>query len=110
MVSLHPGSIIRRRFLEPLNLSLTDVAKAMNVSVSSISRIVNEKAEITSEMALRLSFVLGIDSATWLNMQTAYNLQEAKKLFDEGGLKKLWQPEIEADVEADVEAEDEIPA
>ena len=106
MVSLHPGRIIRRRFLEPLNLSLTDVAKAMNVSVSSISRIVNEKAEISSDMALRLSYVLGIDPATWLNMQTAYNLQEAKKLFDDSGLKKLWQPEdeIEAEIRSSVSA------
>ena len=101
MISLHHGNIIRRRFLEPLNLSLTDVARAMDVSVSSISRIVNEKAEISSDMALRLSFVLGIDPATWLNMQTAYNLQEAKKLFDEDGLKKLWQPDASAEVEAE---------
>jgi addiction module HigA family antidote len=95
MISLHPGGIIRRRYLEPLELSLTDVAKAMDVSVSSISRIVNEKAEISSDMALRLSYVLGGEASTWLNLQTAYNLQEAKKGFDHKDLKKLWHPEPE---------------
>jgi addiction module HigA family antidote len=95
MNCLHPGGIIRRRYLEPLQLSLTDVAKAMNVSVSSVSRIVNEKAELSSDMAMRLSYVLGGEPATWLNLQSAYSLQEAKKSFNEQGLKKLWHPEPE---------------
>lgn len=43
----HPGGIIRRRLMEPQGLTMTDVASAMGVSVSSVSRLINEKAELS---------------------------------------------------------------
>lgn len=89
MISRHPGGIIRRRYLEPLKLTMTDLAEAMGVSLSSVSRVVNEKAELTSEMALRLSYVLGGAPEMWMGLQTAYSLDKAKSEFSSEGLKRL---------------------
>ena len=88
-MSKHPGGIIRRRYLDPLKLSMTDLAEAMGVSLSSVSRVVNEKAELTSEMALRLSHVIGGTPEMWVGLQTAYSLDKAKVEFSAEGLKRL---------------------
>lgn len=89
MISRHPGGIIRRRYLEPLKLTMTDLAEAMGVSLSSVSRVVNEKAELTSEMALRLSYVIGGTPEMWIGLQTSYNLDKAKVGFSTEGLRRL---------------------
>lgn len=82
MAYSHPGGIVRRRYLEPLNLTLSTVAKAMGVSVSSLSRVVSEKADISSDMALRFSHVLGGTAEMWLALQAAHNLAEARKTLN----------------------------
>ncbi|MGQ7289804.1 HigA family addiction module antitoxin [Vreelandella venusta] len=88
----HPGKMIRQNFLEPLSLTMTDLASAMGVSVSSISRVVNEKSEMTADMALRLSHVLGIDPKTWMHMQALHSLHMAEKNFLPDSLIKLNSP------------------
>lgn len=85
----HPGGIIRRRLMEPQGLTMTDVASAMGVSVSSVSRLINEKAELSGDMALRLSHVFGGDPETWLTLQLKYNLVQAKAHFSPEGLTRL---------------------
>lgn len=89
MTHSHPGGIIRRRYLEPLELTLSAVAEALGVSVSSVSRVVSEKADVSSDMALRLSYVLGGTAQMWLNLQANHNLEKAKKTLDITSLKKL---------------------
>lgn len=90
MISRHPGGVIRRRYLEPLQLTMTDLAEAMGVSLSSVSRVVNEKAELTSDMALRLSYVIGGTPEMWVGLQTTYGLERAKADFSTQGLKRLY--------------------
>jgi addiction module HigA family antidote len=89
----HPGEIIRNRFMEPLNLRATDLAKALDVSHASISRIVNCKSAISPEMAVRLHHVLGIEARTWMNMQTAYDLSVAVHQVDLTSLRILNPPQ-----------------
>ena len=89
MTNSHPGGIIRRRYLEPLDLTLSALAEAMDVSVSSVSRVVNEKADVSSDMALRLSYVLGGTPQMWLNLQANHNLAKAKPALNIATLKKL---------------------
>lgn len=89
MTNSHPGGIIRRRYLEPLELTLTALAEALNVSVSSVSRVISEKADISSDMALRLSYVLGGTPQMWLNLQSNHNLEKAKHALDCSSLKRL---------------------
>ncbi len=90
MINRHPGGIIRRRYLDPMQLSLTDLAEAMGVSVSSVSRVVSEKSDLTSEMAMRLSYVIGGTPEMWMGLQTAYNLDKAKQSFNAEGLSRLY--------------------
>lgn len=89
MLSMHPGEYISEAYLEPLGLSHTDLASRLNVSVSTISRIINGKADVSPSMALRLSHVLGRSPESWLAMQAAHSLNEAKLLIDTSKLRSI---------------------
>ena len=70
----HPGGIIKRHYLEPLGLTISEVAEDLKVSRKTISKIVNERGAITPEMALRLSKAFNTSAELWLNLQTNYDL------------------------------------
>jgi len=75
----HPGEVIRALCLEPLGLSVTEAAKALGVSRKTLSAIVNERAGISPEMAVRLSIAFDTSSESWLNQQTQYDLWKAEQ-------------------------------
>lgn len=81
ILARHPGGVFRRRYIESNGLTVTEVASAMGVSTSSVSRFINEKSELTADMALRLSAVIGGKPEDWLMMQMHYNLAQAKTKF-----------------------------
>lgn len=83
MINSSPGQILRRRFLEPLNLTATELAKAMDVSQSVISRIINGKSAITPDIALRLELALTISADTWMNLQTNHDLAIGRQKLKE---------------------------
>ncbi len=70
----HPGELLRDLWLKPLGLSVKDAAVALNVSRKTISELVNVKAGITPEMALRLELAFGKGADSWLAHQAAYDL------------------------------------
>ena len=70
----HPGGILRRHYLEPLSLTITEVADDLGVSRKTISKIMNERGAITPEMALRLSKAFSTSAEFWMNLQTNYDL------------------------------------
>jgi antitoxin HigA-1 len=74
----HPGGILRRQCLEPLGLSVTEAAKGLGVTRQALSELVNEKAGISVDMAIRLSKAFGSSPETWLGMQMAYDLWQAR--------------------------------
>jgi len=74
----HPGEIIKEFCLEPLGLSVTAAAKALGVSRKTLSSIINGKAGISPEMAVRLSIAFDTSSESWLNQQTQYDLWQAE--------------------------------
>lgn len=74
----HPGGIVRRQCLEPLGLSVTKAAEGLGVTRQALSDLVNERAGVSVEMAIRLSKAFGSSSETWLGMQTAYDLWKAR--------------------------------
>lgn len=80
----HPGEIIKELCLEPLALSVTAAANALGVSRKTLSSIINGKAGISPEMAVRLSIAFNTSSESWLNQQTQYDLWQA-----EGNRSKL---------------------
>ena len=80
----HHGGIVRRQCLQPLGLSVTRAAAGLGVTRQALSDVVNEKAGISVEMAIRLSKAFGSTPETWLSLQTAYDLWHAR-----GRAKKL---------------------
>ncbi len=75
----HPGLSVRYDCLEPLGLSVTDAAKALGVTRQSLNNVVNGKAGISPEMALRLDKAFGGTAEGWLALQCAYDLAQARK-------------------------------
>jgi len=74
----HPGGIVRRRCLDPLGLSVTEAAAGLGVTRQALSELVNERAGISVEMAIRLSKAFGSSPETWLGMQMAYDLWQVR--------------------------------
>jgi addiction module HigA family antidote len=74
----HPGGIVRRQCLDPLDLSVTEAAKGLGVTRQALSDLVNGKAGISIDMAIRLSKAFGSSPETWLGMQMAYDLWQAR--------------------------------
>jgi addiction module HigA family antidote len=81
----HPGRIARNACLEPLGLSVTEGARVLGVTRQALSNVINGKSGISPEMAIRLSKAFGSTPETWLGMQLAYDLAQARK--DEAKIK-----------------------
>ncbi len=75
----HPGEVLRTLCLEPLGLSVTKAAKALGVSRKTLSSILNGRAGISPEMAVRLSIALDTTAESWLNQQSQYDLWQAEQ-------------------------------
>ncbi len=74
----HPGGIVRRQCLEPLGLTVTGAAKGLGVTRQALSDLVNERAGISVDMSIRLSKAFGSSPETWLGLQMAFNLWQAR--------------------------------
>ena len=85
----HPGEVLRELCLEPLGISVTDAAQALGTSRKTLSAILNGKAGISPEMALRLSKALGRSPESWLAMQDAHDLWVARQHIDLQRVGKL---------------------
>jgi addiction module HigA family antidote len=79
---LHPGEFIQSIYIDELNLKSSFVAKKMGVAPSTFHRVLKGKSNISAEMAIRLSKVLGRSPESWLIMQDNYNLDNAYKNID----------------------------
>src|SRR6188768_2643769 len=75
----HPGEIIREEVLEPLGLTVTEAAKALEVARPTLSNLLNENASLTADMALRIEKVFGPSMDHLMRMQLAYDLAQARK-------------------------------
>ncbi len=74
----HPGEIVKFDCLEPLGLSVTRAAQGLGVTRQALSDLVNGKAGVSVEMSIRLSLAFGSTPETWLAMQAAYDLWQAR--------------------------------
>jgi addiction module HigA family antidote len=89
---VHPGRVVKQDCLEPLGLSVTKAAEILGVSRQAVNNLVNEKAGVSPEMAIRLSKAFGSTAETWLQMQMHFDLAQARK--HEGKIKvERFQPE-----------------
>jgi addiction module HigA family antidote len=74
----HPGGIVRRQCLEPLELTVTEAAEGLGVTRQALSDLVNGRAGISVDMAIRLSKAFGSSAEMWLGLQTAHDLAIAR--------------------------------
>lgn len=78
----HPGEILREEILPALKMTQTELAERLGVSRLSVSELVNEKRALSPEMALRLAKLLDTTPESWLAMQEAVDLWEARQRPD----------------------------
>ena len=75
----HPGEILLKEFLEPLQLSQAELSKKMGVPIQRINTLINERRDMTAETAILLSRVLKTTPEFWMNLQAVYDLYEAER-------------------------------
>lgn len=75
----HPGEVIRELCLKPLGLTVTQAARGLDVSRKTLSGILNSRAGISPEMAVRLSLAFGTSAESWMNQQTQYDLWHVER-------------------------------
>jgi len=74
----HPGRSIKDACLEPLELTVTEGAATLGVARHTLSRVINGQAGVSPEMAIRLEKAFGGSADSWLRMQAAYDLAQAR--------------------------------
>lgn len=89
----HPGRIVRHDCLEPLGLSVTAGAKVLGVTRQALNNVVNGKSGVSPEMAIRLSKAFGSTPETWLRMQLAYDLAQARKEESKIKVRRQYVPQ-----------------
>ncbi len=85
----HPGEVIRELCLEPLGISVTAAAKGLGVSRKTLSALLNGRAGVSPEMAIRLSIAFDTSAESWLNQQTQYDLWRAEQHRDDLQVTRL---------------------
>jgi addiction module HigA family antidote len=85
----HPGAVLRELCLEPLGLTVSETAEALGVSRKTLSAILNERAAISPEMAVRLSIAFRTSAESWMNQQVQYDLWQAERKRKRLRVKRL---------------------
>jgi addiction module HigA family antidote len=82
-VAIHPGKVLLEEFLEPMQLSQVDLARALRIPTNRVNEIIRGKRGITPRTALLLAAYFGNSAEFWMNLQTAHDLtrfrNEARK-------------------------------
>ena len=85
----HPGLAVRHDCIEPLGLTVSEAARRLGVSRKQLSDIVNGRAGLSPEMAIRLDKAFGGGAETWYRLQAAYDLAQAMKRADAIKVERL---------------------
>jgi addiction module HigA family antidote len=75
----HPGEILRADYLEPLELTVTEAARALGVTRKTLSALLNERSGVSPAMAYRLARGFDTSPDFWINLQTQHDLWQARK-------------------------------
>ncbi len=92
----HPGRIVREDCLDPLGLTVTSGARILGVSRQALNNIVNQRAGISPEMAIRLAKAFGSTAQTWLRLQSNYDLAQALKSESKIRVRRYQRAEVAA--------------
>ena len=75
----HPGGFVKHEVLKPLGLSVTEAADALGVTRPALSALLNERAHLSPEMAIRIEKAFGVSMETLMRMQNSYDIAQARK-------------------------------
>lgn len=89
----HPGEVLQELYLEPLQLTITDAAKALGVTRNTLADLAKGRSRVSTPMALRLAKAFGTTAELWLNMQQNYDLWMARKKISLTNVKVLFSSE-----------------
>lgn len=85
----HPGSFIRTEIIEPVGLTVTAAAAALQVSRPTLSSLLNAKADLSGDMALRIEKAFGVKMDTLMRMQSAYDIAQTRKREKDIRVKRI---------------------
>ena len=83
----HPGRILKNMYLEPLGLTITETAEGLGVSRKQLSAILNQRAGISPEMAVRLSEAFSTSVEFWMSLQSQFDTWEAEHSISRNEIK-----------------------
>ena len=75
---VHPGRFLRTEIIEAHNLSVTEAARILHVSRPTLSSLLNAKANLSGDMALRFEKAFGVDMDTLMRMQNSYDIAQTR--------------------------------
>src|SRR5277367_2217644 len=75
----HPGGFVKSEIIEALGLSVTGAAQVLGVTRAALSALLNERARLSSEMALRIEKAFGVSMDTLMRMQNSFDIAQARK-------------------------------
>lgn len=75
----HPGGFVRQEVLKPLGLSVTKASDALGVTRPALSALLNERAHLSPDMAIRIEKAFGVSMETLMRMQNSYDIAQARK-------------------------------
>jgi antitoxin HigA-1 len=84
----HPGLSVKHDCLEPLGLSVTKAAAVLGVTRQTLNDLIHGRRGISPEMAIRLDMAFGGGAETWVRLQAAYDLAQARKQADKIEVKR----------------------
>src|SRR4030067_3044763 len=85
----HPGDMLLEEFLKPLGMSQTELAAKIGVSYPRVNELIHGKRGITTDTALRLEKLFGMEAQVWLNLQLAWDLYHVTHSATAKGIKKI---------------------
>lgn len=89
LAPIHPGKILFEDFMEPLGINASQLADCLGVPPGRISQIIKGQRSLTADTALRLERYFGVDSQTWLNLQTHYELEVTRDVVGQKITKRV---------------------
>src|SRR6202008_4358736 len=85
----HPGDFIRTEIIQPAGLSVTAAAAALQVSRPALSSLINGRADLSGDMALRIEKAFGVKMDTLMRMQASYDIAQTRKREKEIRVRRI---------------------
>lgn len=82
-IAVHPGAWLKTEIVDPHGVSVTEAAALLRVSRQALSALLNGRADLSPDMAIRFEKVFGVDADTMLRMQTRWDIKQARERQDE---------------------------